>query len=140
MESIEKLEGLEKIHFCPNCKSNNQIDYERYFHEDVTTDKTFVFGYCHICLKLFVFLYKPRQIDPNQPIPYMGTAHVPKIQVELESVYPVSMPELSKDVPPNISKTYEEGVICLNSNAPHGAVAVFRRTLQKICIDKGATQ
>jgi len=31
-------------------------------------------------------------------------------------------------------------VICLNSNAPNGAVAVFRRTLQKICIDKGAIQ
>ena len=91
-------------------------------------------GTCYICKKVFLFLYSESPKGSSSDVADAGT------KVILEYVYPITIPEISNNVPSEIAKTYEEGIICLNSNAPNGAVAVFRRTLQKICIDKNATQ
>lgn len=135
---ISFLDGLLPNHFCSKCYSNNQIDYEPICIDDID-EKYFLLGKCHICNKAYFFVYSEPPRDPNVSYPTSmvsgGTTYV-----ELKYVYPISIPEISKDLPLDIAKTYEEGISCLNSNAPNGAVSVFRRTLQKICIDKGATQ
>jgi len=63
-------------------------------------------GKCHICRKVFIFIYAepPRTSARPTALISNGTTHV-----ILEHVYPVSIPEISNDIPPDIVKTYEEG-------------------------------
>ncbi|MGY2033133.1 hypothetical protein [Nocardia gipuzkoensis] len=42
------------------------------------------------------------------------------------------------DVPANLAAAYQEGVRCVNVEAPHAAVAMFRNALAHIVDDKGS--
>ncbi len=53
--------------------------------------------------------------------------------------YPNADEKVDASIPEDIRESYVQGIRCLNADAPLGAVTCFRRALQQICKDKGAT-
>ena len=53
--------------------------------------------------------------------------------------WPLTEANLSKDIPKNISKVFNEATICLSANCPRASVVMARRTLEAIAFDKGET-
>lgn len=54
--------------------------------------------------------------------------------------YPTAKAKTHESVPKDIADIYKQGVNCLNVGSSIGAITCFRRALQQLCIDKGATQ
>jgi len=61
------------------------------------------------------------------------------IKLELIHQYPNADEKVDDSVPEDIQESYVQGIRCLNADAPLGAVTCFRRALQQICKDEGAT-
>lgn len=52
--------------------------------------------------------------------------------------YPSSSEVVDESVPEDVAKMFQQGVRCVNNNAPDGAMTCFRKCLQKICNQKNA--
>ena len=128
------VNGLEKSLFCINCQFKNRIDHLGIYGN--TDGKFFAIVKCYDCDKLSFLEYGNASHGSSSGY----TLSDGSVPVKLLRVYPSAVESNSKDVPPKITKSYLEGIVCLESNAPNGAVALFRRALQQICIDLGASE
>lgn len=131
------FKGLFHSLYCPECKVKTRIEYE-YIAEN--NDHTyFAMARCIDCERMTFFQYKDKERDSvlDELMPEFKDNS--KIQfVELIHAFPFSSEIKIEDIPDKISKSYLEGVRCLDSNAPNGAVSMFRKFLQQICVDLGA--
>lgn len=125
------LDGLEKSLFCPNCKAKTRIKYQILLDND--DDTIFTIAECIDCNRL-TFMQYEKQFDKNVRF------HHPAAPLLVKLIY--SYPNVSEtkisDVPKKIVNSYLEGVRCLDANAPNAAVAMFRRSLQRVCVEAGA--
>lgn len=53
--------------------------------------------------------------------------------------WPLPETNLSSDIPQDIRDAFAEAILCLSANCSRAAAAMGRRTLEAICVDKGAT-
>ena len=83
---------------------------------------------CNNCSQLVYFITKNELTGSN--------TYVEKIVFH----YPTAEAKTHESVPKDIADTYKQGVNCLNVGSSIGAITCFRRALQQLCIDKGATQ
>jgi len=124
------LDGLEKSLFCPNCKAKTRINYKVILKNDDQT--IFTIAECIDCNRLTFMLYK--MVDDGVRF------HHPSYSAPVKLIY--SYPNMSEtkisNIPKKIASSYLEGVRCLDANSPNGAVTMFRRSLQQICVEKGA--
>lgn len=124
---------LQKSLWCPKCKSKTRISYKTILPN---IDKTyFSIVNCNDCNRLSFLHYGYMRRDGGGFIIRFSDSVTP---VELLHTYPSNFTSNLVNIPSNIADFYLEGIRCLNSNAPNGAVALFRRALSLICIDLGA--
>jgi len=58
--------------------------------------------------------------------------------VKLVTVFPKYSESKAENVPPKILDSYQEGLRCMDNNAPNGAAGMFRKALQQVCVNLGA--
>ena len=129
--------------FCSVCDGKSPINFAnpyKYSNREWAHN-----GHCDICGKGFSVWYDEKNIFSNtnfdgqiSRISIRDAKYDPQVNVKF--VYPIHIPKTHKDVPEKARKSHEEGIICLNVNANNAAVTMFRRSLQKICVDKGAKE
>jgi hypothetical protein len=125
------LNGIPNLLYCPDCKARTRINYEIAL---LNNDKTyFAIAKCIDCKRLTIMHCKAMPSDKEKPLGYRRT-----IPVNIIYTYPLVSETKTDDIPPKIVNSYLEGVRCLDANAPNGAVTMFRRSLQQICVEKGA--
>lgn len=125
------LNGIPDSLYCNICKVRTRIECNLALSDHDGT--YFVIGKCIDCDKLTIMHCEVIPSDKTKPIGVRMT-----IPVRIKHMYPFSSETKTDDVPTNIVKSYLEGVRSLDANAPNGAVAMFRRSLQQICVEKGA--
>lgn len=69
-----------------------------------------------------------------------GCNSVFSASIDAGTVFP--NPELKKiaDVPEDIAEYYEEGIRCIDADAPNGAVSVFRKLIEAVCTEYEVTE
>lgn len=137
--SAGSFDGVLEKDYCPNCKSNNQIDYEGKFTHDRLTDHYFIFATCHLCDKVFMYEYMEKKRNKSEPKARIISPYG-FMELELVYRYPTNDAITYDSVSPDVKNSYLEAVRCLNIGASNAAVTMFRRTLQQICKEKGATK
>lgn len=125
--------GLLYSLYCAECKVRTRINYHYITRNSNNT--YFAIAHCIDCDRLTFFQYQEK-FHPG--INYVTSGHNAKREVELVYSFPFSSEVKIDDVPEKFAKTYLEGVRCLDANSPNGSVAMFRRTLQQICVSMGA--
>jgi hypothetical protein len=61
--------------------------------------------------------------------------------IDEPTIHPTpSVRGIEEELPSQINKYYEEGLRCLNANAPNGAATVFRKVIDAICIHYGVSE
>ena len=124
---------LQKSLWCPNCKAKTRISYNTILRN---IDKTyFSIVNCNDCNRLSFLHYGYTRREGSGFIIRFSDSATP---VDLLYTYPTNFPSNLVNIPSNMVDFYLEGIHCLNSNAPNGAVALFRRVLSQVCIDLGA--
>jgi len=121
--------------YCYNCKSKTQRDYIVGWEHDPVTDEYFILAKCHVCEKKFVYVYED---DIPKGIKFPTSRVSGTTKVRLVTVFPKFFESKIRGVPKNAVKSYQEGLRCLSINSPNGAVAMFRKCLQQICVEQGA--
>ena len=132
-----RFSGLLESLYCSKCKVKTRIEYVNIAGNN---DQTyFAIARCIDCERLTFFKYARISIgDTARIINGNPSIRPARIDVELIHTFPSSSEVKVEDVPENIKKSYLEGVCCLDSNAPNGAVSMFRRALGQICVDLDA--
>jgi hypothetical protein len=125
------LNGIPHSLYCNICKVRTRIEYEIALSNNDNT--YFVVGKCIDCNKLTIMHCEVIPSDKTKPIGVRRT-----IPVRIKHMYPFSSETKIQDIPPKVANSYLEGVRCLDADAPNGSVAMFRRTLQQICVERGA--
>lgn len=142
--------SIVEVWYCDYCKKqtrNNSI-VEPIF--DDRTDLVYELGRCYSCNKIFLFIFKkPEPPKPSKgsrtvPIPpsssvirYSSAIYMPS-EKDLVFSYPIHVDDLHKSIPSKIKQAYIEAKTCMMFNTPNASSAMFRRTLQIICKNKGA--
>ena len=127
-----------KNDYCHNCKSKTQRDYlEKPLHDPIT-EEYFIFAECNVCKKKFLYIYEDD--EPKGEIFPKARVSGGITKVKLVRVFPKYSTSKTDYVPKKISETYDEALRCMDNYAPNGAVAMFRRALQQICIKKEANK
>jgi len=121
--------------YCYNCKSKTQRDYLQKWEYDEITKEYFILANCHICAKLFLYIYVE---DRPKGVKFPSSMVSGITPVKLVTVFPKFSESKTNNVPIKIVASYSEGLRCMDNNAPNGATAMFRRALQQVCVDKGA--
>ena len=128
------FDGLECSLYCAKCKVRTRIEYLYITNNNNRT--YFAIAQCIDCEGLTFFQYQQKLHAGINLV----TTQIANAVTEVELIY--SFPFTSEvkidDVPEKFAKTYLEGVRCLDANSPNGSVAMFRRTLQQICVERGA--
>lgn len=64
-----------------------------------------------------------------------------RVNGEIVAIYPNPLPEpIDERVPESIREDFEEANLCFSVDAYRAAAVMARRTLQSICLDKGANE
>jgi len=126
------------VEYCPRCDGRTQRDIVTQLYYDQTNQEYFQLVSCHQCEKIFLFIYQVQgNLNPTGMTTIARTGNKPRLS--LKKIIPsVDFKKANSYAPKNVQKFYEEAMACLIANAPNGAVAMLRRTLQEICIDLGA--
>ncbi len=135
MSATSHWEGYKKIDYCYNCKGYTQRDYITPNRVDEITHEYFIVAKCHTCGKLFLYIYK-EDLPEGVKFPMSRVSGIEK--VTLVSVYPLIQKDLHESTPSEIKKSYLEGITSFNAGCPNAAVAMYRKSLQKICIQQGS--
>lgn len=121
--------------YCYNCKSTTQRDYIDGWEYDPVTKEYFILAKCHVCEKRFVYVYEE---DIPKGVRFPSSMVSGTTKVRLVTVFPKFFESRTIGVPKNALKSYQEGLRCLSIGSPNGAVAMFRKCLQQICVQQGA--
>ena len=121
--------------YCYNCKSKTQRDYLQKWEYDEITKEYFILAKCHICEKLFLYIYVE---DRPKGVKFPSSMVSGITPVKLVTVFPKISESQINFIPKKIVESYLEGLRCMDNNAPNGAVSMFRKTLQQICVNEGA--
>jgi len=138
LSATSHWEGYKKIDYCYNCGADTQRDYVSPYKVDEITHEYFIIAKCHTCGKLFLYVYK-EDIPVGVRFPISRVAGGIE-KVTLVNIYPLIQKDIHESIPPEIRKSYLEGITCLNAGCPNAAVAMFRKSLQQICIQQGANR
>ena len=132
---------------CPHCGIKSRFD--RVFPSGIgnnCNDKN-GFHYIECCQECKGIVYSIWNVDWDAPMYKTVTSHESTYQKEDEEATPnekFSYPFILVNPPITISDSFEksfvEGVKCLNVGAPFASVVMFRKCLQIIAEDKGATK
>lgn len=116
--------------YCIQCETKTRIEYQTIIENN---DETFfAIAKCIDCDRLTMFHYDEYYKHHGEKKPLIGGAI--SISVELLRSYPNQSETDTLDVPKKIAKSYLEGVRCLDANSPNGAVTMFRRALEQVCL------
>jgi len=131
---IDLLENYIKIDYCYNCKGETQRDYLLQVTYDPITKEYLSLAECHVCKKIFLYVYEEDKSEGG----YRQLARVSDgiTKVRLVTIFPKYSISKTDYVPRKIADSYNEALRCMENNAPNGAVSMFRRALQQICILK----
>lgn len=133
---------------CPHCGIKSRFD--RVFPSGIgkNCNDENGFHYIECCQECKGIVYSIWNVDWNAPIYKTVISHESAYQKEKEDeeatpTEKFSYPFILMDPPITISDSFEksfvEGVKCLNVGAPFASVVMFRKCLQIIAEDKGAT-
>jgi len=122
--------GLENSLHCPKCETKTRHKYITIFANNDST--YFAIAKCIDCDRLVFFQYEKVE-DPNRPIALRVIT-----PLKVKWIFPNISNTNVQDIPKKITKSYLEGVRCLEVNSPNGAVGMFRRALQQTCVNLGA--
>lgn len=126
--------GLLSTDYCPKCDAKTQRDSITSMIKDVTNSKYFQIMKCHLCNKIFCYIYNENsEKEPSGDFLFSSLLHY-----ELDSVFPKQSKVQTTYLKNKIKEPYLEGVNCLDNFCPNASVMMFRRTLSIICIDLGA--
>jgi hypothetical protein len=136
-EANKQLEVLcaDHIDYCPYCESKaHLVMVANKFHVHRNGDHVhFILFKCKPCskisLKVFKFEQNPYSSEPS----LSGKGWInkfPNINTSASEKFSI--------IPSEILSDYEEGLNCLNADAPRAAVSMFRRSLQNSLIELGA--
>ena len=132
--AMENFFNYLKIDYCYNCKGDTQRDYFDDLKQDTITGEFFVSAECHTCKKIFIYVYER---DRPKGTKFPSSMVVGGITtVRLVTVFPKYSVSKIDYVPNKIAESYNEALRCIDNNAPNGAVTMFRRALQQICVKK----
>ena len=126
--------GLLTSLFCSDCKVKTRIEYQTIRSNNNRT--YFAIVKCIDCNKLTFLHYG--DVHRNDKETRFAMVAGGRIPVELIFSFPNQSETKVEDIPKKIAASYLEGVRCLDANAPNGAVGMFRRALQQICVEGGA--
>lgn len=126
------------IEYCPNCDGRTQRDVETQLFYDQTNQEYFQLVSCHQCKKVFFFIYEVQgNLTPDEV--HLNFQAGTKSTLNLKKIFPsVDFKKANSHATRGIKNFYEEAMRCLVANAPNGAAAMLRRTLQEICVELGA--
>jgi hypothetical protein len=89
-------------------------------YQSYTNNKAYCIEECNYCSQHFLV----ERTSVNGPI---------------VTIYPKTLPKsVNELIPQSIKTDFEEALLCYSANAYRGAAALARRTVQLICLDKGA--
>lgn len=104
---------------CPSCKQHTVLSRIVYYDRHPFT---FDIAECNSCVQHFLVI---RDISTKKIL----------------KIYPNSLPGVvSEQIPETIKKDFEEALVCEAAGSYRGAAALARRTLQVICLEKGAPE
>lgn len=111
--------------YCQKCKGYSSLTERAGYNKQFSGiyGRTFTYRYsvseCNSCSQHFLVI----RDDDNS----------------IESIYPRTLPGSVNDlIPEDIKADFEEALLCYSVSAYRGAAALARRTVQLICLDKGA--
>ncbi len=109
--------------YCPSCKGYSSLTDRASYNKDVNgTHVGFCVSECNSCD--FHFLVMRHRTSGN-----------------IIKIWPKTLPGKVNDlIPEPIKKDFEEALLCEVAGSYRGAAALARRTLQVICLDKGAPE
>ena len=110
---------------CPYCHIHAQMNPTS-SKNNYSINQNFTIFICQNCEKM---------IFQSSKIKLRGTV---TIQGSVIHQYPSSAEKVDESVPETVAKMFQQGVRCVNNNAPDGAMTCFRKCLQKICAQKEA--
>jgi len=108
---------------CPHCHIHAQMNH---LYGSKESKEFFSVYSCEKC-KRYIFQAEEWEIK-GSAITYGEIVHQ----------YPSSSEVVDESIPENVAKMFQQGVRCVNNNAPDGAMTCFRKCLQKICKQKNA--
>lgn len=122
--------GFIRNFVCPHCGVLSQFSTSMWDQDQSKTVYTISKCLNEECHRDSIFVY-----ETNEPV---GRINPQTSQVKLIYHYPMAKIQTHQAIPSNISDSYKEGVIDLNTNSHKSAVLMFRRALQEICKNKNA--
>ena len=132
---------------CPHCGIKSRFDRVFPLGIGKNCNDENGFHYIECCQECKGIVYSIWNVDWDAPVYKAVMFHESTYQKEGEEATPTekfSYPVIVGNPPITISdsfeKSFEEGVKCLNVGAPFASVAMFRKCLQIIVEDKGATK
>ncbi len=105
--------------YCPSCRRHTSLSMKENY-QSYTNNKAYCIEECNYCSQHFLV----ERTSVNGPI---------------VTIYPKTLPKsVNELIPQSIKTDFEEALLCYSANAYRGAAALARRTVQLICLDKGA--
>lgn len=125
----------DHVDYCPYCEAKTHLVMTaNHYHIHNNRDQVhFVLFRCKPCKKITLKVYRFRQNPYSSDLLLDGDGWInrfPNFNAAVAEKYGI----LSEDV----RLDYEEGLRCLNADAPRAAVSMFRRALQNALVDLGA--
>lgn len=134
---MSTVEGLVLTDYCPKCNAKTQRDRVTKYFLDNVTGQYFQLAKCHLCDKLFCYIYKEKETKSGTSRFVMSQV-TGNLDLELDSVFPKQSEVSTEYITNKIKDPYLEGVKCMDNFCPNASVMMFRRTLSIICVDMGA--
>lgn len=109
--------------YCPKCKCHTNLIYRAGYKKSIDRNTGLCFSVeeCNNCEQHFLTIRMNNE--------YGG----------IVEKYPNSLPKTVNElIPQEIKTDFEEALLCYSTGAYRGAAALARRTVQLICLDKGA--
>lgn len=111
--------------YCPNCRRYSSLIERTGFDKEFKSDgRVFTVRYsvseCNSCNQHFLVI---------------------RADGKIIKIYPDTLPRAVNElIPQDIKTDFEEALLCYSVGAYRGAAALARRTVQLICLDKGASK